>query len=61
MKAEYTCTICGWSKICDSIVDFNIHASNEHESKFFKEVTKNYRLRNDLRLRDFVEIRDLRR
>ena len=57
MKTRYTCTICGWSRVSESIIEFNNHASNEHEEYFYiKDPNSRYRRnRNSTRLRDYVE------
>lgn len=59
MKARYTCTICGWSKISDNILDYNVHASNEHREKFYFKGWSGRDRRNGIRLRDFVEVKYL--
>ena len=54
MKRIYSCQLCNWVKIADSIVLFNIHASTEHREVFFDDPKDS--IRNDKRLRDYVRI-----
>ena len=54
MRRIYSCTLCDWVKIANSIVPFNVHVSTEHREFFFIDPKDS--IRNDKRLRDYVRL-----
>ena len=54
MRRIYACRLCDWTKIADSILPFNVHASTEHREVFFDDPEDS--IRNDKRLRDYVDL-----
>ena len=54
VRKIYSCKLCDWTKITDSILDFNEYASTEHRDLFFIDPKDS--IRNDKRLRDYVNV-----
>jgi len=54
MRRIYSCKLCDWVKIANSILPFNVHASQEHREFFFIDPKDS--IRNDKRLRDYVRL-----
>jgi len=55
MRRIYSCNLCDWTKITDSILPFNVHASTDHRAFFFDDPKKAH-TRNKKRLRDYVSL-----